>query len=176
MINWKTESDKLSEQRFIAIFWLSFSSWTMDRFKEGRVDHFWVSFLIWSLNWWNLPIIVWFETRASRVLMKLQGLASKRTYASSAGIEFYWIKISFGFKASHSWEFTLREAGVCFLFLSHVKIDYHFAARRSKIFCNLFSRLKDIVRSFFTRRHRIFTCCANIFIAARAFAKLNLNY
>lgn len=47
-----------------------------------------------EIKLWILTIIIWFVTRASRVQSKLQAW-HQHTRASSAGIEFYWIKFYF---------------------------------------------------------------------------------
>lgn len=148
----------------------------MDRFKEGRVDHQRVR--LSHLNRRILTIIVWFETRTSRVLLKLQGLASKRTYASSAGIKFYWIKISFGLWLRTHGSLHFEKLVSVFSLMSRLIIILLLEDGDDSAIC--FPRTKTGSRTsssekFFTR-HRIFPCCANIFIATRAFAKLNLNY
>lgn len=135
MINW-TEPDKLLSQENPAdsmpdISRLSFLHWRAvlnegvlitdekDSFfmKDPKMNPY-DDYLVWNSS----------ESRA----VKITGPGIKRTYASSAGIKFYWIKIPFGFMASHSWDFTFRDMdrGVGICFLSHVKIGYCFAALR----------------------------------------------
>lgn len=170
MINWTEEKWQTQNSWFIVSIVLFMSHWLRDVEQHQRR----------KMPTWNPTIIIWFEIWESRVQSKLQGLASKRTCASSAGIKFYWIKISFAFMASLSWEFqrcfeTWIRSWACFL--SHVKIDYCFQLGdedySALLFCFGFGWRENGSRTSsmkFSTRHRILFCCANIFIATRALA------